>query len=87
MESLLSTGHTPSSSCGTRHHLQVQYEAHVQVLGAVGRELLLDAFREFIRIDPDAAAAAEGKTGTDYSHASALISRHGVFKANISLYI
>ena len=71
----------------SRCSFQVQYEAHAQVLVAVGKELLLDAFREFVRIDPDAAAAAEGKTGADYSHASTLITRHSVFKACISLYL
>ena len=64
----------------------MQYEAHSQVLEAVGKELLLDAFREFVTIDPEAAAAAEGKTGADYSHAAALITRHSVFKAYISSF-
>ena len=65
----------------------MQYEAHSQVLEAVGKELLLDAFREFVKIEPDAAAAAEGKTGADYCHASALITRHGVFKGYFIFYV
>ena len=74
-------------SWGTRYHFQVQYEAHRQLLGAVGKELLLDAFKQFLRIDSEAAAAADGKTGADYGHASSLITRHSVFKANISSHI